>query len=42
LIKENKSLNGEVIELKEKLGSLKLKICEKLNEANERGEPELM
>jgi hypothetical protein len=31
-------LNTEVIELKEKLAALKLKICDKLNEANEHGE----
>jgi predicted nuclease with TOPRIM domain len=42
LLNENKTLNGEVIELKDKLGALKLKICEKLNEANEHGESELM
>lgn len=42
LLRENKALNGSNIELKEKLASLKIKICEKLNEANERGAFDLM
>ena len=31
-------MNADNIELKEKLGQLKIKICVKLNEANERGD----
>jgi hypothetical protein len=31
-----------VIEMRDKLAAIKMKICEKLNEANERQEAELM
>lgn len=31
LLRENKAMNGANIDLKDKLASLKIKICEKLN-----------
>lgn len=42
LIKENKQMNSANIELRQKLSGLKLKICEKLNQANEKGAFQIM